>query len=53
MYIKGILTIFLIRGGGNHGVYIIKLEINMNFDQKGLSIEILGFKGEIGLINGI
>ena len=28
------------------GIYIIKLEINMNFDQKVLSIEILGFKKE-------
>jgi len=28
------------------GIYIIKLEINMNFDQKALSIEILGFKKE-------
>jgi len=33
MYIKGIFNIFLIRGGRNHGIYIIKLEINMNFEK--------------------
>jgi len=40
----GIFIIFLIRGGGNHGIYIIKLEINMNFEEKVLSIANLGLK---------
>lgn len=31
----------------------MELEINMNFDQKALSIEILGYKGEIRLIEEI
>ena len=43
MYIKGILIIFLIWGGENDGIYILKLEINMNFDQKALNIGNLGF----------
>jgi len=48
MYIKGIFFIFLIWGGEKYrGIYIIELEINMNFDQKALSIQILGLKGEI------
>jgi len=35
------------------GIYIIELEVNMKFEKKVLSIEILGLKGEIGLIEGI
>lgn len=30
----GFLIIFLIRGGGNHGIYMIELEINMNLRRK-------------------
>jgi len=43
MYIKGIFIIFLIWGGENDGIYIIKLGVNVNFDQKALSIGNLGF----------
>jgi len=43
MYLSGVFNIFLIWGGKNHGIYILKLEINMNFEKKVLSIRNLGF----------
>ena len=42
MYIWGFLLYFQYGEGGNHGIYIIELGVNMIFDQKALSIEILG-----------
>jgi len=43
MYIKGIFIIFFNKGRGKSWDLHNKLEVNMKFDQKALSIEILGF----------